>query len=255
MTVSPPAALLKSGTEHGSEIDVVIESPTWVWFIEAKYHSDISIRTTMRSRRDQVLPNINVGSYYAGARPFFFSLLIESEAHESLLRFVRGLDHVVPERVPATREGWRYLARVLADLPYKAWIVALGEVGFDTLGANRTVPAGWRPWAQRLGLGRALSALEDFYDYARRYPEQALLPPDQATNLRAVNDACARWRGTVEPGVLAYYYDRALPGTCDNASRRRGRSRRSSMAPNRLQPSGRRLSPSQWKWPATGSRN
>jgi hypothetical protein len=79
-SIPPPPALLVGGDEGPSEIDVVIEAPTWVWFLEAKYRSDISLRTTTRPERDQVLRNIDVGSYYAGARPFFFSLVILSES-------------------------------------------------------------------------------------------------------------------------------------------------------------------------------
>ena len=79
-SIPPPLGLLASGDEGASEIDVVVEAPTWVWFIEAKYRSDISTGTTTRPDRDQVLRNIDVGSYYAGVREFFFSLLISSEA-------------------------------------------------------------------------------------------------------------------------------------------------------------------------------
>lgn len=78
-SVSPPLGLLAGGDEGASEIDAVIETPTWVWFIEAKYRSDISTGTTMRPDRDQILRNIDVGSYWAGTRDFFFSLLITSE--------------------------------------------------------------------------------------------------------------------------------------------------------------------------------
>ncbi|RPH62556.1 MAG: hypothetical protein EHM89_05390 [Acidobacteria bacterium] len=74
-TVAPPPSLVALAAEGDSEIDVLIESPEWVWFIEAKYQSDISIKTTTRPLRDQVLRNIDVGSYYAGVRRFFFSLL------------------------------------------------------------------------------------------------------------------------------------------------------------------------------------
>ena len=73
--VPPPAVLLKTGDEGISEIDIVLENPEWVWFIEAKYKSDISEGTTTRPTRDQVLRNIDVGSYYAGVRSFYFSLL------------------------------------------------------------------------------------------------------------------------------------------------------------------------------------
>jgi hypothetical protein len=75
----PPLGLLAGGDEGSSEIDVVIETPTWVWFIEAKLRSDISTGTTTRPNRDQVLRNIDVGSYRAGVREFFFTLLISSK--------------------------------------------------------------------------------------------------------------------------------------------------------------------------------
>ena len=78
LSVKPPSALLAKGDEGASEIDVVIDASTWVWFIEAKYRSDISTGTTTRPLRDQVLRNIDVGSYYAGVRQFFFSLLVAS---------------------------------------------------------------------------------------------------------------------------------------------------------------------------------
>ena len=82
--VVPPPGLLEEGDEHASEIDVVIEGPSWAWFIEAKYRSDIATRTTARPGRDQVLRNIDVGSYYAGVRDFYFSLLLRDEATSPL---------------------------------------------------------------------------------------------------------------------------------------------------------------------------
>ncbi len=83
-SIAPPLGLLAGGDEGISEIDVVIDAPTWVWFIEAKYRSDISTGTTTRPERDQVLRNLDVGSYHAGVRQFFFSLLILSEAKSPL---------------------------------------------------------------------------------------------------------------------------------------------------------------------------
>lgn len=77
-SVPPPLGLLADGDEGASEIDVVIEAASWVWFIEAKYRSDISTGTTTRPDRDQILRNLDVGTYYAGVRRFFFSLLIVS---------------------------------------------------------------------------------------------------------------------------------------------------------------------------------
>jgi hypothetical protein len=78
VSVNPPSSLLVDGDEGVSEIDIVIEGSSWVWFIEAKYRSDISTGTTTRPLRDQVLRNIDVGSYYAGVRDFFFTLLVDS---------------------------------------------------------------------------------------------------------------------------------------------------------------------------------
>ncbi|MDP9201608.1 MAG: hypothetical protein M3P26_06710 [Gemmatimonadota bacterium] len=78
LSVPPPLGLIAEGDEGSSEVDVAIESATWVWFIEAKYRSDISTGTTTRRDRDQILRNIDVGSYYAGVRKFYFSFLIAS---------------------------------------------------------------------------------------------------------------------------------------------------------------------------------
>src|SRR5438093_5752315 len=76
---APPPGLLEEGDEHASEIDVVIEGTAWAWFVEAKYRSDIATGTTTRPTRDQVLRNIDVGSYYAGVRDFYFSLLVREQ--------------------------------------------------------------------------------------------------------------------------------------------------------------------------------
>lgn len=94
----PPPGLLSGGDEGASEIDVVIEAPPWLWFIEAKYRSDISTGTTTRPERDQVLRNLDVGSYHAGVREFFFSLLISSEGNspEGVKRVREYADLSVP---------------------------------------------------------------------------------------------------------------------------------------------------------------
>jgi len=97
-SIPPPVGLLASGDEGASEIDVVIETSTWVWFIEAKYGSDISCGTTTRPERDQVLRNVDVGSYHAGVRQFFFSLLIsaETKSPEGVSRISKYTDLSVP---------------------------------------------------------------------------------------------------------------------------------------------------------------
>jgi len=78
--VSPPLAIRQhQGDEGDSEVDVILESENCVWFIEAKYKSDVSAGTTNNPERDQILRNIDVGSWYASPRDFYFSLLILDE--------------------------------------------------------------------------------------------------------------------------------------------------------------------------------
>jgi hypothetical protein len=74
--LAPPRSLPESPDEAPVELDVVIESPAWVWCIDAKYQGDIAIGTTNRPDRDQVLRGIDAGSAYAGVRAFAFSLLV-----------------------------------------------------------------------------------------------------------------------------------------------------------------------------------
>ena len=80
MEVHPPPSLrLHQKDEDPSEIDIVIETEVSVWFIEAKFKSDISAKTTNNPTRDQIVRNLDVGSWYAGVRDFYFALLIMDE--------------------------------------------------------------------------------------------------------------------------------------------------------------------------------
>jgi hypothetical protein len=72
----PPPPGLSRELEGKSEIDIAIETDTSVWFIEAKFKSDISTRTAKDDQRDQIIRNLDVGSWYAGVRDFYFALLI-----------------------------------------------------------------------------------------------------------------------------------------------------------------------------------
>jgi hypothetical protein len=75
----PPSLRLHQKDEDPSEIDIIIETEVSVWFIEAKFKSDISTKTTNNPTRDQVIRNLDVGSWFAGVRDFYFSLLIMDE--------------------------------------------------------------------------------------------------------------------------------------------------------------------------------
>ena len=98
-SIRPPLGLLEGGDEGASEIDVLIESAAWVWFIEAKFQSDISEGTTTRPEQDQVLRNLDVGTYYAGVRPFYFSLLVRSRE-----RSPRGVERIEHNKTPRVKE-------------------------------------------------------------------------------------------------------------------------------------------------------
>jgi hypothetical protein len=129
-SMSPPLGLLESGDEGASEIDVVIEAPTWMWFIEAKYRSDISSGTTTRPARDQLLRNIDVGSYHAGVRQFFFSLLIFSEKHsrEGAQRVREYADLSIPRaRLAAHRPDGLQNLKAVGQLTWAAIAEVLAE--------------------------------------------------------------------------------------------------------------------------------
>lgn len=85
----PPSLHLFQKDEGDSEVDVLIEAESFVWVIEAKYKSDVSVRTTNSPERDQVLRNVDVGSWHAGVRDFYFSLLVHEENSPLGVQFVK----------------------------------------------------------------------------------------------------------------------------------------------------------------------
>jgi hypothetical protein len=68
-TLTPPPALRLFQKDEGeSEIDVRIETERLVCFIEGKYKSDISTRTKNNPERDQIVRNLDLGTWHAGRR-------------------------------------------------------------------------------------------------------------------------------------------------------------------------------------------
>lgn len=130
-TISPPPALrLFQKDEGDSEIDVLIETEYAVWFIEAKYKGDVSESTTNNPKRNQILRNIDVGSWYAGLRDFYFALLILNENYTrvgvSLIRkYAESKDEILsrlthrPDKLSNLRGvdllTWADLVAVLSD--------------------------------------------------------------------------------------------------------------------------------------------
>ena len=68
---------LRSFPEGSTQVDLSIETSNKLIFIEAKYKADISKTTTHDPDRDQIIRNIDVGSWAAKKRSkeFYFVLL------------------------------------------------------------------------------------------------------------------------------------------------------------------------------------
>ena len=100
--LNPPSSL--TTPEGQTEVDIIIQSNDFVWFIEAKYKSDISMRTTHDPKRNQVIRNIDVGLEYAKGKDFYFSLLILDEEHSpkglSMTNSYRNSIQMVKEELP-----------------------------------------------------------------------------------------------------------------------------------------------------------
>ena len=106
-TFAPPPSLLDEAEEGEAEVDVVIEAPGWVWFIEAAH-----------GRESQLLRTLHLGSHHAGVRTFYFSLLA-ADATEALAAGAAVREH--PSEGLANLGGvstlrFADLADVLADV-------------------------------------------------------------------------------------------------------------------------------------------
>jgi len=96
--------------EGPTEVDVLIETHGALIFIEAKYLSDIDYKTAYDLHRDQIIRNIDVGTYQAakqGKRFFFILLTPEFYKHDRFYWFKMDLY----QRSPAT---------IKEKLPYRA---------------------------------------------------------------------------------------------------------------------------------------
>lgn len=99
----PPSTLTTK--EGQTEVDIIIQTHDFVWFIEAKYKSDISMRTTHAPNRNQIIRNIDVGLEYAKEKDFYFSLLILDEQHS-------------PKGLSMTNSYRNSIQKVKEDLPH-----------------------------------------------------------------------------------------------------------------------------------------
>jgi hypothetical protein len=110
--------------EGNSEIDVVIESGSFVIYVEAKLEADISMRTTYDPARNQIVRNIDCVLDAAAARaPHFWMFVRDAgsgRAYTELMRQYRDqpglLVRELPHRDPV---ALRELARGLVVLTWR----------------------------------------------------------------------------------------------------------------------------------------
>lgn len=82
--------------EGRSEVDLTIETPSALLFIEAKLHSQVS---RPKSKRNQVIRNIDVGSWHAKQKnkDFYFFLLTPEKHQTDLILTYQDSDNLIDE--------------------------------------------------------------------------------------------------------------------------------------------------------------
>ncbi|SOC05999.1 hypothetical protein SAMN05880501_104155 [Ureibacillus xyleni] len=74
--VPPPRDISQPQSYY--ELDIVIETKQFVWFLLAKYKSDVRVNT---QQNNQIIRNVDVGLEYTKQRDFYFSLLFLDPFH------------------------------------------------------------------------------------------------------------------------------------------------------------------------------
>ncbi|MDP2935482.1 MAG: hypothetical protein Q8O86_03215 [Dehalococcoidia bacterium] len=126
----PPAS--RTVREGATEVDLTLAlGRQALVFLEAKYSGDITRSTKYDARRDQIIRNLDVGSWQArqrGFREFYFILITSDRNDEKAYTQMMGHYRHKPE---ALREM----------LPYRD---DLADIDFETLAAN----IGWITWEE-----------------------------------------------------------------------------------------------------------
>jgi hypothetical protein len=118
--------------EANTEVDLTIRFGNVVIFVEAKYHSEISMSTTYWTGRDQIIRNVDVGTYYAWSNglDFYFILITTSESCKSVERLKYYKDH--PENIAK-----KLLHRTDVSSSLDKIAKNLGWTTWDKLGATK----------------------------------------------------------------------------------------------------------------------
>ena len=140
----PSSRPVREGNTH---VDFTIETPEKLIFVEVKYKSDISPSTTYDPERDQIIRNIDVGTWAAGeaGKEFYFILLLSETCilSEDKLNLYKKKPERMEEKIGIYREDindysivaesmyllyWEEIYRILRDKNF------VKETGLDLRG-------------------------------------------------------------------------------------------------------------------------
>jgi len=120
---TPPPNL--SYPEGNTEVDLTILTERAIIFIEAKYRSEISIRTTHCPNRDQIIRNIDVGTHYAWNKglDFYFILLTSPNCNKSkkLLMHYLGNPQEITDRLPHRIDMPKKIEQIAHNIGLITW--------------------------------------------------------------------------------------------------------------------------------------
>jgi hypothetical protein len=111
--------------EGNTEVDLTIRTKKALVFIEAKYHSEISMRTKYCLKRDQIMRNIDVGTYFAWSKclEFYFILLVSEDCDKSmkLLKHYVEFPQDIIDRLPHRVDIPKRIEQIVNNLGLITW--------------------------------------------------------------------------------------------------------------------------------------
>jgi len=111
--------------EGNTEVDLTILTRKAVIFVEAKYHSEIAMHTTHCPNRDQIIRNIDVGTYYAWNKnlEFYFTLLTSTDCKKSmrlLMNYLNNPQEII-SRLPHRTDTPKRIEQITNNLDLITW--------------------------------------------------------------------------------------------------------------------------------------
>lgn len=122
---SPPPTLSARCPEGKTEVDLTISLEKAVVFVETKYKSEVAESTTHCRERDQIIRNIDVGTYYAWNKglDFYFILVASPGCRKSmdLLQYYRGNPQAIAARMKHRTDVPEMLEHIRNNLGLTTW--------------------------------------------------------------------------------------------------------------------------------------